>query len=95
MARLGVLVTSLPMSLLTLYRSPLRTQGVVSVAFSQSGRSPDPITPTRVLRDTGARAVAFVNDAQSPLAKRPNGCLTCRLGQTPLWLRPNRAWHSW
>lgn len=69
MARLGVPVTSLPMSLLTLYQSPLRTQGVVSVAFSQSGRSPDLITPTRVLRDAGARTVAFVNDAQSPLAQ--------------------------
>jgi glutamine---fructose-6-phosphate transaminase (isomerizing) len=69
MARLGVPVTSLPMSLLTLYQSPLRTQGVVSLAFSQSGRSPDLITPTRALRDAGARTVAFVNDPQSPLAK--------------------------
>lgn len=69
MARLGVPVTSLPMSLLTLYQSPLRTQGVVSLAFSQSGRSPDLVTPTRALRDASARTVAFVNDAQSPLAQ--------------------------
>ena len=69
MARLGVPVTSLPMSLLTLYQSPMRTQGVVSLAFSQSGRSPDLVTPTRMLRDAGARTVAFVNVAQSPLAQ--------------------------
>lgn len=69
MARLGVPVTSLPMSLLTLYQSPLRTQGVVSLAFSQSGRSPDLVIPTRALREAGARTVAFVNDVQSPLAK--------------------------
>ncbi len=68
MARLGLPVTSLPMSLLTLYQAPLRTQGAVSLAFSQSGQSPDLSGPTRLLRASGARTVALVNDVHSPLA---------------------------
>lgn len=68
MARLGRLVTSLPMSLITLYQSRLICDGLVSLAFSQSGQSPDLVAPTRFFRDGGARTVAFVNDAASPLA---------------------------
>ena len=69
MARLGRLVTSLPMSLITLYRSRLYCDGLVSLAFSQSGQSHDLVVPTRVLREGGARTVAFVNDPHSPLAE--------------------------
>lgn len=68
MARLGRLVTSLPMSLVTLYQAPLRCEGVVSLTFSQSGRSHDLLVPTRYFRANGARTVAFVNDTASPLA---------------------------
>jgi glucosamine--fructose-6-phosphate aminotransferase (isomerizing) len=68
MARLGRLVTSLPMSLITLYQSRLICDGLVSLAFSQSGQSPDLVAPTRFFREGGARTVAFVNDAASPLA---------------------------
>jgi glucosamine--fructose-6-phosphate aminotransferase (isomerizing) len=68
MARLGRLVTSLPMSLLTLYPSRIVSDGLLSVAFSQSGQSPDLIVPTRYLREHGASTVAFVNDTASPLA---------------------------
>lgn len=69
MARLGRLVTSLPMSLITLYQSRIVCDGLVSMAFSQSGQSPDLVAPTRFLRAGGARTVAFVNDASSPLAQ--------------------------
>src|SRR5262249_38724022 len=58
MARLGRLVTSLPMSLVTLYQSKLDCEGLVSWGFSQSGQSPDLIAPTRFFRDGGARTVA-------------------------------------
>jgi glucosamine--fructose-6-phosphate aminotransferase (isomerizing) len=68
MARLGRLVTSLPMSLITLYQSRLQCDGLVSFAFSQSGQSHDLVVPTRFFRDGGARTVAFVNDMVSPLA---------------------------
>lgn len=69
MARLGRFVTSLPMSLVTLYQAQLQTQGLMSVAFSQSGQSPDLIAPTRFFSDRGACTIAFVNDIESPLAK--------------------------
>jgi len=68
MARLGRLVTSLPMSLITLYQSRLKCDGLVSFAFSQSGQSHDLVLPTRFFRQGGARTVAFVNDIASPLA---------------------------
>jgi glucosamine--fructose-6-phosphate aminotransferase (isomerizing) len=69
MARLGRLVTSLPMSLVTLYQSSLVCDGLVALAFSQSGQSPDLVAPLRYFGEQGARTVAFVNDAQSPLAQ--------------------------
>jgi glutamine---fructose-6-phosphate transaminase (isomerizing) len=68
MARLGRLVTSLPMSVVTLYQSQLVCQGLASFAFSQSGQSPDLVAPTQALRAQGACTVALVNDAASPLA---------------------------
>jgi glutamine---fructose-6-phosphate transaminase (isomerizing) len=80
MARLGRLVTSLPMSLVTLYESKLQCDGLVSLAFSQSGQSDDLVLPTRVFRDGGARTVAFVNDAASPLADVAQWVLPLRAG---------------
>jgi glucosamine--fructose-6-phosphate aminotransferase (isomerizing) len=68
MARLGRLVTSLPMSLVTLYQSRIRCAGLVALAFSQSGQSHDLVLPMRYFRDGGARSAAFVNDVDSPLA---------------------------
>jgi glucosamine--fructose-6-phosphate aminotransferase (isomerizing) len=69
MARLGRLVTSMPMSLLTLYQSRIACQGLASFAFSQSGQSPDLVTPTEYFRTGGAVTCAFVNDPTSPLAR--------------------------
>lgn len=69
MARLGRLVTSMPMSLLTLYQSEIRCDGLASFAFSQSGQSPDLVTPTQYFRQCRALTCAFVNDADSPLAQ--------------------------
>jgi glutamine---fructose-6-phosphate transaminase (isomerizing) len=68
MSQLGRLVTSLPMSIVTLYQSKIPCAGLVSMAFSQSGQSPDLVQPTRFFRDGGATTVAFVNDVASPLA---------------------------
>jgi len=69
MARLGRLVTSLPMSLVTLHPSRLNCDGLLSLAFSQSGQSPDLVLPTQTFRERGARTLAVVNDAASPLAR--------------------------
>lgn len=64
----GHLVTSLPMSLLTLYEAPISAKGLLAVAISQSGRSPDLTSPIRTFRNEGAQTVALVNDTLSPLA---------------------------
>jgi glucosamine--fructose-6-phosphate aminotransferase (isomerizing) len=64
---MGRLVTSLPMSLITLYQSRMHCQGLLTVAFSQSGQSPDLIEPTRFFREGGATTAAFVNAPGSPL----------------------------
>ena len=69
MARMGRLVTSLPMSLITLYQSQVACKGLVSLAFSQSGQSPDLVAPTRYFTEGGAVTAAFVNKADSPLAR--------------------------
>jgi glutamine---fructose-6-phosphate transaminase (isomerizing) len=80
MSRLGTVVASLPMSLVTLYGSPLRSQGVLGVALSQSGQSPDLVAPMQYLRDGGARTVALVNDVQSPLAQAAEFVLPLHAG---------------
>jgi glucosamine--fructose-6-phosphate aminotransferase (isomerizing) len=69
MVRLGRLVTSMPMSLITLYQSKIRCEGLASLAFSQSGQSPDLVGPTRYFRECGGITCAFVNDPASPLAQ--------------------------
>ncbi len=67
MARLGRVVASLPMSLVTLYKSPLLTRDTLTIAISQSGQSPDVVEPIRYFRDGGATTVALVNQVDSPL----------------------------
>jgi glucosamine--fructose-6-phosphate aminotransferase (isomerizing) len=84
MARHGRLVTSLPMSLVTLYGAPLATRGTLAVGFSQSGRSPDLVEPVKVFRHGGAATVALVNDTASPLAEAAEWVL-------PLYAGPERS----
>jgi glutamine---fructose-6-phosphate transaminase (isomerizing) len=81
MARLGRLVTSMPMSLVTLYQSQIRCDGLASLAFSQSGQSPDLIGPTEYFRQCGALTCAFVNDAGSPLARAAEWLFPLHAGQ--------------
>ncbi len=68
MARLGRIVASLPMSLVTLNNAPLIAKDALAIAISQSGQSPDVIEPIRYFRDARAVTVALVNDVSSPLA---------------------------
>lgn len=65
----GVPCASIGPSIATLYRTPMRLEGSVSVAISQSGRSPDIIEMQRHARRGGALALALVNDVASPLAQ--------------------------
>jgi glutamine---fructose-6-phosphate transaminase (isomerizing) len=80
MARAGKLVTSLPMSLFTIENPLLDAQGVMAVAFSQSGRSPDLLQPTEYFRHRGAMTLALVNDPQSPLAMSAQHCIALHAG---------------
>ncbi len=79
MARLGHIVASLPMSLVTLNKSPLHAENALAIAISQSGQSPDVVEPIRYFRAGGATTVALVNDAASPL------------GQSAEWTMPLHA----
>jgi len=67
--RSGRLVTSIPMSLVTLYRAPIMAERLLAIAISQSGRSPDVVEPIRALRQGGAVTAAMLNDGASPLAE--------------------------
>ncbi|MFZ6658880.1 SIS domain-containing protein [Undibacterium sp. TJN19] len=69
MSRLGRIVASLPMSLVTLNKAPLLAKDALAIAISQSGQSPDVVEPIRYFREGGATTVALVNDAASPLAQ--------------------------
>ncbi len=80
MARLGRVVASLPMSVVTLHGARLRAQGLAAFAFSQSGRSPDLVAPIEQLRGQGALTAALVNDAGSPLALAAEHVLALHAG---------------
>lgn len=81
MARMGRLVTSLPMSLITLYKSPLVTRDTLAVSISQSGQSPDVVEPITYFRDGGATTVALVNDDTSPLARAAEWTMPLHAGK--------------
>jgi len=69
MQRLGRIVASLPMSLVTLNKAPLQAKDALAIAISQSGQSPDVVEPISYFSQGGATTVALVNDATSPLAQ--------------------------
>ena len=81
MARLGRVVASLPMSVVTLYQAPLQAQGLAALAFSQSGQSPDLVAPIAQVRARGGSTLALVNDAASPLAQAAEHVLPLHAGQ--------------
>jgi glucosamine--fructose-6-phosphate aminotransferase (isomerizing) len=81
MSRLGRVVASLPMSLVTLQRAPLQAQGMLALAISQSGQSPDVVEPVRYFRAGGGTTVALVNHADSPLAHAAQWVLPLHAGE--------------
>jgi glucosamine--fructose-6-phosphate aminotransferase (isomerizing) len=81
MARVGRIVASLPMSLVTLYKSPLVTRDTLTIAISQSGQSPDVVEPIRYFRDGGATTIALVNDTTSPLAQAAEWTMPLHAGK--------------
>jgi glutamine---fructose-6-phosphate transaminase (isomerizing) len=81
MARIGKWVTSLPMSLITMEDAPLSGRGVAVFSFSQSGKSPDLIAPTEMLKHDGALTIALVNVANSPLARSSEAWIPLYAGE--------------
>jgi glucosamine--fructose-6-phosphate aminotransferase (isomerizing) len=81
MMRLGHVVASLPMSLVTLHQAPLKAEGLVSVAFSQSGQSPDLIAPQNRIAESGGHTIAIVNHTDSPLARVSHQVLSVGMGE--------------
>ncbi len=66
--RLGLPVSSVAPSVFSAFKSDIRLDRVPFFVISQSGRSPDLVVATQKARACGARTVAFVNDANSPVA---------------------------
>ena len=65
----GLIPASLPPSMVTIARAPLDFSRALTLAVSQSGRSPDVVEPVRAARAAGSLTVALVNDPSSPLAE--------------------------
>jgi glucosamine--fructose-6-phosphate aminotransferase (isomerizing) len=73
--QLGLACASLGPSIASLYHAPLKLEGAVAIAISQSGRSPDIIAMQRAAKDQRAMTIAFVNDGESPLAQETDALL--------------------
>ena len=69
-ARGGVLVASFSPSTASVYGAAPAAAGMLAVALSQSGASPDLLASMVAARAAGARTLALVNVADSPLARQ-------------------------
>ncbi|HEV7384540.1 MAG TPA: SIS domain-containing protein [Phenylobacterium sp.] len=65
---LGVLTASSAPSVSSVYEARQDLRDMLFLAISQSGRSPDLLSAVAAARAAGARVVALVNDAVSPMA---------------------------
>jgi len=66
--RAHVLTTSAAPSVMSVYGRSLDLSGMVALAISQSGRSPDILAAAAGAKAGGALALALINEEQSPLA---------------------------
>jgi glucosamine--fructose-6-phosphate aminotransferase (isomerizing) len=64
-----VLTSSAAPSVSSIYEAQADLDGVLFIAISQSGMSPDLLTATRNARDSGAITVALCNSPESPLMR--------------------------
>jgi glucosamine--fructose-6-phosphate aminotransferase (isomerizing) len=63
----GVLTSSAAPSVSSIYDAQGDMRGVLFIAISQSGKSPDLLTATRAAKEGGATTVAFCNTEDAPL----------------------------
>jgi glutamine---fructose-6-phosphate transaminase (isomerizing) len=78
--RIALACASLGPSIASLYHAPLKLEGAVAIAISQSGRSPDIVAMQRTAKDQRAVTIAFVNDEASPLARGADALLPLHAG---------------
>jgi len=67
--QLGLVTASASPSVSSIYGSRQKLDGVLYLAISQSGKSPDIVNHAKAARRAGARVVALVNVKESPLAE--------------------------
>ncbi len=67
--RTGLPVASLGPSVASIYGTNLKLDGYASIAFSQSGGSPDLAALQKAARSGGAQTIAILNVADSPLGQ--------------------------
>jgi glucosamine--fructose-6-phosphate aminotransferase (isomerizing) len=82
--KLGIPVASAAPSIASVYGAPMRAEGALCLAISQSGRSPDLLASAAAYQQAGAFVVALVNDEASPLAALADAVL-------PLCAGPERS----
>ena len=77
---LGVPVVSLGPSLASLYGVNPNLAGGVSIAISQSGKSPDIVALAKAVREAGALSIALVNTVPSPLSENSDHAIDLAAG---------------
>ncbi len=78
--RTGLLASSAAPSISSVYASKADLEGVLFIAISQSGASPDLLAAAGSARDAGALVVALVNAEDSPLARIAHHTVPLRAG---------------
>ena len=73
--KLALACASLGPSIASLYHAPLKLEGAVAIAISQSGQSPDILAMQRAAKKQRATSIALVNDEASPLAREADARL--------------------
>jgi len=76
----GLLVSSAAPSIASVYAVTPRLEGVVCIAISQSGQSPDLLASVNAAKQGGAFVIALVNVETSPLALAADVVLPLRAG---------------
>lgn len=76
----GLLTSSAALSVASVYHTPARLEGVVCIAISQSGRSPDLLASVTAAKRGGAFVVVLVNAEDAPLAALADVVLPLRAG---------------
>ncbi len=79
-SRVGIVTSSASLSITSVYAARQDFDGVLYIAISQSGRSPDLLACVEAAKAAGAFTLALVNDATSPLAELADEVLPLHAG---------------